>query len=297
MKKRQNKKDKWGIVFIFLLIVCVSVLMIFHFKSREKQPTNEQTRNVQHTDLEEGYIISSSSKKAAKSLEHIVESTGEAQTVKLNSQKNDEKFTDLSSNSFKIYKANNVEVLKTATSIDAPAFSLEDMIQKYPDALIMNASGFNMNNMHITGFQMNNGKLFKDWGSDKRANNAFVINEDGSSQIYDSTVPASTIIENGGKISFSFGSVLIREGKVQKNDGSVNWMIHSFIANDEENNLYLIISDTSTGYEPIMSKFKELNLKNVVVMDGGGSSQMAYKGKVIYPSQDQRSVNDFIILK
>ncbi|MEG1094755.1 MAG: exopolysaccharide biosynthesis protein, partial [Lactococcus sp.] len=32
-------------------------------------------------------------------------------------------------------------------------------------------------------------------------------------------------------------------------------------------------------------------------MDGGGSSQMAFKGEVVYPSQDQRSVNDFIILK
>ena len=46
-----------------------------------------------------------------------------------------------------------------------------------------------------------------------------------------------------------------------KNDGSVNWMIHSFIANDAQNNLYLIISDTSTGYDQIMNKFKELNLK------------------------------------
>ncbi len=85
--------------------------------------------------------------------------------------------------------------------------------------------------------------------------------------------------------------------KFKKNDGSVNWMIHSFIANDAQNNLYLIISDTSTGYDQIMNKFKELNLKNAVVLDGGGSSQMAFKGEVIYPSQDQRSVNDFIILK
>ncbi|MCB6617389.1 hypothetical protein, partial [Ruminococcus sp. 210702-SL.1.03] len=73
-----------------------------------------------------------------------------------------EKFTDLSSGSFKIYKANNVEVLKTATSVDAPAFTLQEIMQKYPEALIMNASGFNMSTMHITGFQMNNGKLFKD---------------------------------------------------------------------------------------------------------------------------------------
>ena len=292
---KKRKKLGWFISFGLLLIVGWSAFIIMTPKKQEEP--HGQAQSVQHTDQESGYIASNSSKEAVKSSESIVKDTGEARTIKLNSKEGGEKFTDLSSGSFKIYKANNVEVLKTATSVDAPAFTLQEIMQKYPEALIMNASGFNMSTMHITGFQMNNGKLFKDWGSDKRANTAFVINNDGSSQIYDSSVPASTIIENGGQMSFSFGSVLIRDGEIQKNDGSVNWMIHSFIANDAHNNLYLIISDTSTGYDQIMNKFKELNLKNAVVLDGGGSSQMAFKGEVVYPSQDQRSVNDFIILK
>ncbi|MGL4335181.1 MAG: phosphodiester glycosidase family protein [Lactococcus garvieae] len=294
IKKKRNKLG-WFITFVLLLIVgWVSFMFIV---PKKQENSHDQAQSVQRTDQEEGYITSNSSKEAVTSSENIVKDTGEASAIKLNSKEGGNKFTDLSSGSFKIYKANNVEVLKTATSIDAPAFTLQEVMQQYPEALIMNASGFNMSTMHITGFQMNNGKLFKDWGSDKRANNAFVINSDGSSQIYDSSVPASTIIENGGQMSFSFGSVLIRDGEIQKNDGSVNWMIHSFIANDAQNNLYLIISDTSTGYDQIMNKFKELNLKNAVVLDGGGSSQMAFKGEVIYPSQDQRSVNDFIILK
>ena len=294
IKKKRNKLG-WFITFVLLLIVGWVSFMFIGPKKQEN--LHDQAQSVQRTDQEEGYITSNSSKEAVTSSENIVKDTGEASTIKLNSKEGGDKFTDLSSGSFKIYKANNVEVLKTATSIDAPAFTLQEVMQKYPEALIMNASGFNMSTMHITGFQMNNGKLFKDWGSDKRANSAFVINNDGSSQIYDSSVPASTIIENGGKMSFSFGSVLIRDGQIQKNDGSVNWMIRSFIANDAQNNLYLIISDTSTGYDQIMDKFKELDLKNAVVMDGGGSSQMAFKGEVVYPSQDQRSVNDFIILK
>lgn len=294
IKKKRNKLG-WFIAFVLLLIVGWVSFMFIGPKKQEN--SHDQAQSVQRTDQEEGYITSNSSKEAVKSSEKIVKDTGEASAIKLNSKEGGNKFTDLSSGSFKIYKANNVEVLKTATSIDAPAFTLQEVMQQYPEALIMNASGFNMSTMHITGFQMNNGKLFKDWGSDKRANNAFVINNDGSSQIYDSSVPASTIIENGGQMSFSFGSVLIRDGEIQKNDGSVNWMIHSFIANDAQNNLYLIISDTSTGYDQIMDKFKELDLKNAVVMDGGGSSQMAFKGEVVYPSQDQRSVNDFIILK
>lgn len=294
IKKKRNKLG-WFIAFVLLLIVGWVSFMFIGPKKQEN--SHDQAQSVQRTDQEEGYITSNSSKEAVKSSEKIIKDTGEASAIKLNSKEGGNKFTDLSSGSFKIYKANNVEVLKTATSIDAPAFTLQEVMQQYPEALIMNASGFNMSTMHITGFQMNNGKLFKDWGSDKRANNAFVINNDGSSQIYDSSVPASTIIENGGQMSFSFGSVLIRDGEIQKNDGSVNWMIHSFIANDAQNNLYLIISDTSTGYDQIMDKFKELDLKNAVVMDGGGSSQMAFKSEVVYPSQDQRSVNDFIILK
>lgn len=294
IKKKRNKLG-WFIAFVLLLIVGWVSFMFIGPKKQEN--SHDQAQSVQRTDQEEGYITSNSSKEAVKSSEKIVKDTGEASAIKLNSKEGGDKFIDLSSGTFKIFKANNVEVLKTATSIDAPAFTLQEVMQQYPEALIMNASGFNMSTMHITGFQMNNGKLFKDWGSDKRANNAFVINNDGSSQIYDSSVPASTIIENGGQMSFSFGSVLIRDGEIQKNDGSVNWMIHSFIANDAQNNLYLIISDTSTGYDQIMNKFKELNLKNAVVLDGGGSSQMAFKGEVIYPSQDQRSVNDFIILK
>lgn len=294
IKKKRNKLG-WFIAFVLLLIVGWLSFMFIGPKKQEN--SDDQAQSVKLTDQKEGYITSNSSKEVVKSSENIVKDAGEASTIKLKSKEGGERFTDLSSASFKIYKASNVEVLKTATSIDAPAFTLQEVMQQYPEALIMNASGFNMSTMHITGFQMNNGKLFKDWGSDKRANTAFVINNDGSSQIYDSSVPASTIIENGGQMSFSFGSVLIRDGEIQKNDGSVNWMIHSFLANDAHNNLYLIISDTSTGYDQIMNKFKELDLKNAVVMDGGGSSQMAFKGEVVYPSQDQRSVNDFIILK
>ena len=46
-----------------------------------------------------------------------------------------------------------------------------------------------------------------------------------------------------------------------------------------------------------MEKFQELHLENVQVMDGGGSSQMSLNGQIIYPSQDSRSVNDYIVLR
>ncbi|WP_285172424.1 hypothetical protein, partial [Mycobacterium tuberculosis] len=79
---------------------------------------------------------------------------------------------------------------------------MSEVISKYPNSLIMNASGFNMTTGKITGFQINNGKLFKDWNSDKRATNAFVFNKNGSSDIYNSTTPASEILKKGAEMSF-----------------------------------------------------------------------------------------------
>ncbi len=87
----------------------------------------------------------------------------------------------------------------------------------------------------VTGFQINNGKLFKDWNSDKRAKNAFVFNKDGSVKVYDSSTPASKILQNGTETSFSFGSILIKDGKSLPSDGTVNWEIHSFLGNDKNN--------------------------------------------------------------
>ncbi|MDN6024205.1 MAG: phosphodiester glycosidase family protein, partial [Lactobacillus sp.] len=50
-------------------------------------------------------------------------------------------------------------------------------------------------------------------------------------------------------------------------------------------------------YQAIMSELQSLHLENVIVMDGGGSSQMSLNGQMIYASQDNRSVNDYIVLK
>lgn len=190
-----------------------------------------------------------------------------------------------------------MQVLKTATSSHPSLQILPDVMSQYPDALIMNASGFNMETGDITGFQINNGKLLTNWGENKRANEAFIINKNGSMTTYDSTTPASKILANGAQQSYSFGKILIKDGKVLPSDGAVNWMIHSFIGNDKDNNLYLMISETSAGYDNIMKQIANLNLTNLVLMDGGGSSQMGLNNQAIVASQDNRQVGDFIVIK
>lgn len=139
--------------------------------------------------------------------------------------------------------------------------------------------------------------LITNWGDNKRANEAFIINKDCSMTTYDSSTPASKILANGASQSYSFGKILIKDGHTTANDGSVNWMIHSFIGNDKDNNLYLIISETSTGYENIMNQVASLNLTNLVLMDGGGSSQMGLNNQTIVASQDNRQVGHFIVIK
>ncbi|WEV45363.1 phosphodiester glycosidase family protein [Streptococcaceae bacterium ESL0687] len=174
---------------------------------------------------------------------------------------------------------------------------MDEVMAKYPNSLIMNASGFNMETGVIAGFQINNGELIRDWKSGDSLQYAFVINKDGSCKIYDSRTPASEIIANGGQQSYDFGSAIIRDGVIQPSDGSVDWKIHMFIANDKKNNLYAILSDTNAGYSNIMNAVSNLGLENMLLLDGGGSSQISVNGQVIVASQDNRAVPDYIVMR
>lgn len=291
------------ILFLVVIMCFMSTLLLRFIHSKSTVNSAVPIQQVKKTSKLNGYSFSDTqiynseiSKENAQS-DIAVEDTGKAGWLQIVSQGSGKKFTDLSDGNFKIYKAHSPQILKTATSADSPVMSMSEVVSKYPNSLIMNASGFNMSTGKVTGFQINNGKLFKDWNSDKRAKNAFVFNKDGPVKVYDSSTPASKILQNGAETSFSFGSILIKDGKSLPSDGTVNWEIHSFLGNDKNNNIYLIISDTSTGYQAIMSKLQSLHLENVIVMDGGGSSQMSLNGQMIYVSQDNRSVNDYIVLK
>jgi exopolysaccharide biosynthesis protein len=90
-----------------------------------------------------------------------VEDTGEAGWVQVKSKQKLEKFTDMSVQGVTIYRANNPKVLKTAAAQIPGTFMMSDIIAKYPDSLIMNTSGFDMNTGQIVGFQINNGQYFQ----------------------------------------------------------------------------------------------------------------------------------------
>ena len=245
------------------------------------------------TSLANGYIEEATGKLAPAS-SNLVVFTGQPEWVQVHSKDKESKFTNLSTSQISIVRANNPKVLKTAYSLQTQTFRMDKAISLYPDAAIMNASGFT-GTIGAIGFQINNGKVFNDWNSANES--TFVINKDGTCAAYTAATSADTIIKNGAAMSFSFGSILIQNGQVLPNDGTIGWEKHSFIANDKNNNIYLIVIKANTGYDTLISTVSKYNLENMVAMDAGGSSMLSLQGKVLSPSEDNRAVGDYIILK
>ncbi|HEY0222608.1 MAG TPA: phosphodiester glycosidase family protein [Lactovum miscens] len=301
MQRKRKKKSLW--LFLTILVILIIGIGIYFIKSFVApassvfKTTLSKTNSPIQTSAQNGYLSQSSSGAKAALSTGIVADAGTPEWIKVSSLKKLNKFTDLSKNGLTIYRINNPEVLKTTQTLTQPLVHMSDMIAIYPNTLIMNASAFAMGTTNeVVGLQINNGKLLGDWPP-AGTQYAFVINKDGSCKIYDSATSADTIVQNGGMQSYDFGTALIRDGQVVPSDGSVNWEIHVFIANDKDNNLYVILSDTNAGYNTIMMGVKSLNLKNMLLLDSGGSSQLSVNGKVVVASQDDRAVPDFIVMK
>lgn len=296
----KHKKHNIGVLVILILIV-IGIVSLGIYASQNSfihnDPTSKNSSDQPtKTSVSNGYVEKKAEEAAVGSIA-LVDDAGVPEWVKVPSKVNLDKFTDLSTNNITIYRINNPEVLKTVTNRTDQRMKMSEVIAKYPNALIMNASAFNMQTGQVAGFQINNGKLIQDWSPGTTTQYAFVINKDGSCKIYDSSTPALTIIKNGGQQAYDFGTAIIRDGKIQPSDGSVDWKIHIFIANDKDNNLYAILSDTNAGYDNIMKSVSNLKLQNMLLLDSGGSSQLSVNGKTIVASQDDRAVPDYIVMK
>lgn len=297
--EQKKKKNIWLIIVPILIIISLigagAYALIDSLIPTDHTKTNSSDQPTK-TSVSNGYAEQKGEEAAVGSIV-LVDDAGVPEWVKVPSKVNLDKFTDLSTNNITIYRINNPEVLKTVTNRTDQRMKMSEVIAKYPNALIMNASAFNMQTGQVAGFQINNGKLIQDWSPGTTTQYAFVINKDGSCKIYDSSTPASTIIKNGGQQAYDFGTAIIRDGKIQPSDGSVDWKIHIFIANDKDNNLYAILSDTNAGYDNIMKSVSNLKLQNMLLLDSGGSSQLSVNGKTIVASQDDRAVPDYLVMK
>ena len=298
-RKKKKKKNSWAIIvsiLVFIALVGAGVYALRDLFIPTVQTMPSSSDQPKKTSASNGYIEQKGPETATGSIK-LVDDTGLPEWVKVPSTVKLAKFTDVSTNNITIYRINNPEVLKTVTNLTDQRMKMAEVTAKYPDSLIMNASAFDMQTGQVVGFQINNGKLIRDWSPGTTVQYAFIINKDGSCKIYDSSTPASTIIKNGGQQAYDFGTAIIRDGKIQPSDGSVDWKIHIFIANDKDNNLYAILSDTNAGYDNIMKSVSNLKLQNMLLLDSGGSSQLSVNGKTIVASQDDRAGPDYIVMK
>ncbi|MFC4652166.1 phosphodiester glycosidase family protein [Lactococcus nasutitermitis] len=304
MQRRTQKKPhhSWIIPLIVLIIVLVAGIVAYkfftkpHISTASKTTTSLQADSPTKTNKSNGYVSEKAVKSASGSMP-VASDAGNPQWIKVPAKKKLQRFTNLSKGDLTIYRINNPEVLKTATSTSTAPTYIADIAAKYPNSLIINATGFKVSTGSVVGLQINNGQLFEDWPITTKIRYSFVINKNGSCKIYDSSTPASTIIQNGAEQSYDFGVALIRDGKIVPSDGSVNWETHSFIGNDKDNNLYAIVSATNAGYQNIIDGVSSLHLENLLQLDGGGSTQLSLKGKTIVPSEYNRKVPDYIVMK
>ena len=236
MERKKKKKNIWVIIIsilIFIALIGAGAYSLRNSLIPTNHPRTNSSDQPKKTSVSNGYV-EQKGEEAAVGSTALVDDTGIPEWVKVPSKVNLDKFTDLSTNNITIYRINNPEVLKTVTNRTDQRMKMSEVIAKYPNALIMNASAFDMQTGQVAGFQINNEKLIQDWSPGTTTQYAFVINKDGSCKIYDSSTPASTIIKNGGQQAYDFGTAIIRDGKIQPSDGSVDWKIHIFIANDKD---------------------------------------------------------------
>ena len=223
-RQKKKKMNIWAIIvpiLIFIALLGVGAYALRGLFTPADKTTTSSSDQPMKTSASNGYVEQKGEEAATGSMA-LEDDASTSEWVKVPSTVNLDKFTDLSTNGITIYRINNPEVLKTSTNLTDQRMKMADVIAKYPNALIMNASAFNMQTGQVTGFQINNGKLIQDWSPGTTVQYAFVINKDGSCKIYDSSTPAATVIQNGGQQSYDFGAAIIRDGKIQPSDGSVD---------------------------------------------------------------------------
>lgn len=147
------------------------------------------------------------------------------------------------------------------------------------------------------GVIIRNGVLYRN----VPAREGLAIYKDGSMKVYDETaVPAQQLLEDGVWNTLSFGPALVKDGKTVSGIDSVevdtNFGNHSIqgtqprtgIGLIDSNHFVLIVADgRNPGYSTgvTMSQFaeifKDLGCSTAYNLDGGGSTDLVFMGKVI----------------
>lgn len=153
-----------------------------------------------------------------------------------------------------------------------------------------------------TGLIIRNGILYRDVARKSPDNKALIINSKGELQIVtEGTTSGKSLVSSGILQSFSFGPVLVENGKVSSvNSTMVSQSANPRTAIGQISPLHYIFivadgrTNTSKGLTlaQLAQEFVERGATVAYNLDGGGSSAMWLNGKLINNPTDGRSMGE-----
>ncbi len=155
-----------------------------------------------------------------------------------------------------------------------------------------------------TGYVLRNGELYRDKARDDADSWDLVYYNDGSMEtIKEGDISAQALMEAGARQIFSFGPVLVSDGKIMVSEsteveqamrsnprtaiGQIEPLHYLFLVSDGR-------SETSAGltlYE-LAGVMQELGCELAYNLDGGGSTTMVFNGEVVNHPTDGRSTGE-----
>lgn len=158
------------------------------------------------------------------------------------------------------------------------------------------------------GLSIFEGQLIKGWDDfdgEDRGRESVVFMRDGSLKIYDETTPPEQIIADGGWNSFSWGSAVYRDGQITDFLSYLRYQSQlsgrQLVGDLFNGDLFLLTFPGKTdvsganGYHMI-DAVAGMGVKNMYVLDGGGSAQLMINGAYVVPSSDAtpRPISDVL---
>ncbi|MCW2132876.1 phosphodiester glycosidase family protein [Arthrobacter sp. VKM Ac-2550] len=181
-----------------------------------------------------------------------------------------------------------------------PRSTLDQRYAKHKAQILINATGYRLGGWwenQLIGLQIKDGTIIKGWDNEPdedRGREAVVFMRDGSLRIYDETVTPEQVVAEGGWNSFSWGAAVYREGAVTGFRQYARYAVISgrqLIGDDTAGNLLIVtvpgVTDVSGAVGDHMVAIGErLGVRNLYILDGGGSAQTMVGGQYLVASSD-----------
>lgn len=186
-----------------------------------------------------------------------------------------------------------------SNAIAPPQETLDKYYERTGASVLINASGWwsGLGN-RLMGLSIKNGVLIQDWETDptlsELGTEALVIMKNGEMRVYDRRTKSADILADGGWNSFSWGAAAYKDGAKTAFQEWSRYKILSArncLGSTLDGNLIIISFPGSSGTsgatgDHIVAACASLRIKNLYILDGGGSAQLMINGQYTMPSSD-----------